>query len=107
MHKDLAIKVCTVQIVQELKPHDNPMTGRGHTVNVTIDLLRIIFENQIISRNYVEIMHQVIKMCVLVYEMYVQRIFIIETHFQKHLCTKKARNFREFLQKNLQILQIC
>ena len=35
----------------------------------------------------VEIMHQVTKMCVLVYEMYVQRIFLIETHFQKILFT--------------------
>ena len=44
----------------------------------------------------VEIMHQVIKIYILVYEMYVQIIFIIETHFQKFLCTEKVRNFREF-----------
>ena len=28
--------------------------------------------------------------------MYIQRIFIIETYFQKLLCTEKTRNFREF-----------
>ena len=48
----------------------------------------------------VQIMHQVTKMCVLVYEMYVRRIFIIETHFQKLLCTEKARNFREVFGRN-------
>ena len=48
----------------------------------------------------VEIMQQVTKMCVLVYELYVQRIFIIETHFQKLVCTEKARNFREFFGQN-------
>ena len=29
----------------------------------------------------VQLMHQVTKMYILVYEMYVQRIFIIQTHF--------------------------
>ena len=45
-------------------------------------------------------MHQVTKMCVLVYEMNVQRIFNIETHFQKLLCTEKDRNFRAFFGRN-------
>ena len=48
----------------------------------------------------VEIMHQITKMFVLVYGMYVRRIFIIETHFQKLLCMEKARNFREFFGRN-------
>ena len=39
-------------------------------------------------------------MCVLIYEMYVQRIFIIEINFQKLLCTEKAQNFREFFGRN-------
>ena len=37
---------------------------------------------------------------VLVYEMNVRRIFIVETHFQKLLCTEKARNFRKFFERN-------
>ena len=48
----------------------------------------------------VEIMHQDRKMCALLYKMYVWRIFFKETHFQKHLCTEKARNFREFCWRN-------
>ena len=45
-------------------------------------------------------------MCFLVYEMHVQRIFIIETHFQKFLCMEKARNFREFFGRNRSCLKV-
>ena len=38
--------------------------------------------------------------------MYVQIIFIIETHFQELLCTKKARNFREFFGRNHPCLKV-
>ena len=55
---------------------------------------------QLFLKALAEIMHQVTKMCVLVYEMYVQRIFIIETHFQKLLYMEKARNSREFFERN-------
>ena len=48
----------------------------------------------------VEIMHQVRKVCVLVYEMHVRRIFVIETHFQKIFCMDKARNFQECFGRN-------
>ena len=40
-------------------------------------------------------------MCVLLYEIYVRKIFIIESHLQKFVCTVKARNFREFFGQNL------